>query len=74
MVDKQDSTWNYKTTTLLYNIFQGRQIWKQTYYLEKVDMKEDNQNTRCSKKSYGYDEQQIKMERLLYYSDKNIYK
>ena len=45
MVDKQDSTWNYKTTTLLYNIFQGRQIWKQTYYLEKVDMKEDNQDT-----------------------------
>jgi len=49
MVDKQDSTWNYKTTTLLYNIFQGRQIWKQTYYLEKVDMKEDNQNTQMLK-------------------------
>ena len=29
---------------------------------------------RCSKKSYGYDKQQFKMEYLLYYLDKNIYK
>ena len=38
---------------------------------EKVDTKEDNQDIQMS---YGYNEQQVKMEHPLYYSDKNIYK
>ena len=76
MVDKQDGIWNCKTTTLPYNIFQGRQIRKQTYYLEEREWtwKKTTKTSRCSKKSYGYDEQQIKIKRLSYYSGKNIYK
>ena len=33
MNDKWDGIWNYKIMTLPYNISQGRQIQKQTYYL-----------------------------------------
>jgi len=35
MVDKQDGIWNYKTTTLPYDISQKRQIRKQTYCQEE---------------------------------------
>ena len=62
--------------TLSYNISQEKQIWKQTYYPEerKWIQKRIIKTYKCSKKSYRYDEQQFKMEYLLYYLDKNIYK
>ena len=35
--DKQDGIWNYKTITLLYDIFQEKQIQKQIYCLEEKE-------------------------------------
>jgi len=76
MVNKQDDIWNYKTMTLPYDISQKKQIQKQTYCPEerKWTRKKTTKTSRCSKKSYGYNEQQVKIEHLLYYSEKNIYK
>ena len=76
MVNKQDGISNYKTMTLPYDIFQEKQIQKQTYCLEgrKWIWKKTTKISRYSKKSCRYDKQQAKIECLLYYSDKNIYK